>query len=766
MRRFPFAVLVLSLALPLAAGRSDAAPVDVLTQHNDVDRSGHNGQETALTPIAVKKSFGKLFDAEVDAQVYAQPLVVSGLLVSGRPTNVLIVATAADTIYLFDADSGRLLWTKNYGPAARTPSEFWPSNMGRWTPYRDMTPQIGIVSTPVVDRATNTLYFTTYTETPPQRANLPPNFTEWVHAVDLVSHAEKFGGPVAVAGEVRAEATHETTMSMADRRPGDKRTYHARGGATSFVRFHARIQMQRPGLLLVNGRLVMGFASHGDFDDYHGWIFSYDATDFRKPPAVWNSTPDLQSPERGEPVRGGIWQSGMGLTTDDNGYVYLMTGNGDFDQTENFGDTVIKLKITGDTIERVDTFTPCDQSYLSDFDLDLGSSGVMHPPGSKYIIGGGKQGALYVLDTADLGGFNPSNGGAASCATQDCTNRIHQQVQVSCPQVTGDTGHIHGSPVYWESGVRGPAIYVWCENDHLRALTWDKAKSLLSPTTCDTAEWPAWAVSQQVSPATLNSGMTGGMLSISSNGGKDGIVWATTPYNNDANQFISPGILYAFDANDLSSTLWNSYQQLARDDFGNFSKFTPPTVANGKVYVPTFSRRVSVYGLNPPPPPPPVANLLVNGSFEGEHPSKGWTLTAGATVTTAGYPLNGYPYYGTNSAELIAATAEQSISQTVTAPATGNYELSAYCLTSLLEQYVDPGSAGAILSVTVAGGAPLRQLVESYAGYLLYTIQFAAKAGDSLVVSYSAPQWPADYPPQYVGNTWSYIDDVVLKSVP
>lgn len=766
MHCLQFVALTLFVALPLVAQKNNPALADVLTQHNDSDRTGHNARETSLTPDAVKKSFGKLFDAEVDAQVYAQPLVVTGLHINGVSHNALIVGTAANTIYYFDADSGSLIWSKNYGPAAQTPSEFWPSDGSRWTPYRDMTPQIGIVSTPVVDRATSTLYFTTYTETPPQRANLPPILKQWVHAIDLMTHAEKFGSPVEVAGEIRAPATPATTMSMAAPRPGEKRTFHARGGANPFVRFHARVQMQRPGLLLVNGRLVMGFASHGDFGDFHGWIFSYDAADLRRPPAVWSSTPDLENPQRGEPVRGGIWQSGMGLTTDDAGYVYLMTGNGDFDQKENFGDTVIKLKVSGDIIERVDTFTPCDQSYLSEYDLDLGSSGVLHPPGSKYIIGGGKQGALYVLDTSDLGGFNPSNGGVANCATQDCTNRIHQQVQVSCPEVTGDTGHIHGSPVYWKSDARGPVIYVWCENDHLRALTWDDAKSLLSPTTCETSSWPAWALSKEISPATLNAGMTGGMLSISSNGGKDGIVWATTPYNNDANQFISPGILYAFDANDLSSTLWTSYQYLARDDFGNFAKFTPPTIANGKVYVPTFSRRVSVYGLNPPPPPPVVKNLLSNGSFEDKDPSRGWTLTPGATVTTAGYPLNGYPYYGSNSAELIAAAAPQSISQTVTAPNTGNYELSAYCLTSFLEQYVDPGSAGGILSVSVAGGAPHQQLVQSYTGYLFYTIQFSAKAGDAIVVSYSAPQWPADYPPQYAGNTWSYIDDVVLKSVP
>lgn len=750
MQRHGIIVLLVCLALPLGA-----QPVDVLTQHNDFDRTGHNARETVLTPASVKKSFGRLYDLEVDAQVYAQPLVVNGLRFGTATRNVLIVATDANTLYYFDADSGNLIWSKNYGPAAPSPNEFW-NVPRRWNPYRDMTPEIGIVSTPVVDRRTNTLYFTAYTQTPPARPNLPPKFTQWVHAIDLVTHAEEFGSPIEVRGSVSAPKSPATTMSMAETLPGQTRHYHARGGASATVVFEPRIQMQRPALLLVNGRLVVAFASHGDFDDYHGWVFSYDATNLRAQPAIWLSTPDLMNPQR-ETVRGGIWQSGMGLTTDVNGYVYFMTGNGDFDQVENFGDTVVKLKISGNTIERADTFTPCDQAYLSSNDLDLGASGVMHPPGSKYIIGGGKQGLLYVLDTSNLGGFNPNGG------SPDCTNKIKQQVQVSCPQQVNDTGHIHGSPVYWESETHGPTIYVWCENDHLRALTWDKTTSLLSPTDCESPSWPAWAKSNVISPAMIYAGMTGGMLSISSNGSKNGIVWATTPYNNDANQLICPGIMYAFDANDLSTPIWNSYAAPQyRDVFGNYSKFTPPTVANGKVFVPTFSNHISVYGLNPPAPPAPVTNLLTNGDFENG--PAGWTLTSGAQVVTAG-PGGGYPYYGTSSAELISSAATQTISQTVIAPATGNYELSAYCLTSFVSQFVAPGSAGGILSISVNGAPPMQQFVSSYTGYLPYAITFTANAGDKLTVTYTAPQWPDDYPQEDYDNTWSYIDAVVLHQL-
>src|SRR5262249_21679812 len=154
-------------------------------------------------------------------------------------------------------------------------------------------------------------------------------------------------------------------------------------------------------------------------------------------------------------------------------------------------------------------------------------SGILHPPGSKYIIGGGKEGVLFVLDTSNLGGQNTSRGTQIGCVNP----QIPQQVLVSCPsnQVppppqcsagTSDTGHIHGAPIYFESRKNGATIYVWCEDDHLRALTWKSP--LLAPTTCN-GSWPAWAVSKEISPAGLQHGMTGGMLSVSSNAGSNGI---------------------------------------------------------------------------------------------------------------------------------------------------------------------------------------------------------------------------------------------------
>lgn len=735
------------LAVPLFA---QSKPVDVLTQHNDVDRTGHNQQETILTPAAVTKSFGKLFDLEVDAQVYAQPLVVTGLTINKKTRNVVIVATAANTVYYFDADTGESLWSRNFGPPAHTPSEYWPQ-LQRWSPYRDITPQIGIVSTPVVDRKTNTIYFTSYTEEPSRRAGVPPRWRQWIHALDLVTHADKMGSPVEVKYTYKLPVTEETTTADSHQPHGEGPHLHARKGANSVIVFDPTLQMQRPGLLIVNGRLVLGFASHGDFGDYHGWVFSYDAANLRDTPAVWISTPDKE-PDR-EAVRGGIWQSGMGLTTDVNGAVYAITGNGLFDNKENFGDSILKLEVSGNTIERTSSFTPCDQVALSNADLDLGASGVLHPPGSQFVIGGGKEGILYVLKTADLGGFSTKNGTQLGCLNSN----IQQQVLVSCaPQ--GETGHIHGSPVYWESQKNGAMIYVWCEDDHLRALTWNKTTNLLSPTSCQTSPWPPSQLSRAISPKELHSGMTGGMLSISSNAGSNGILWATTPTNNNANQMIVPGILYAYDADNLQSELWNSYKNRGRDDFGNYAKFTPPTVANGKVYMATFSRRVSVYGLNPPPAPAPPANLLQNGDFE--QGTTGWTLSSTTWIAVN----NSYPYYGNNAAVLTPNDdGPLKISQTVSAPATGDYHLSAYALTTFLDQYLDPGTAGGTLGVDVNGKTVATQLVPSYVGYLEQTIDFAATAGQSITVWYAAPQLPTDYPDQYQGNTWSNLDVASLS---
>lgn len=752
--------LLLLLALPLAG----QTKVDVLTQHNDFDRTGHNPREAVLTPDAVKKSFGKLFDVEVDAQVYAQPLIVTGLTIAGKTRDVVIVATMNNTLYYFDANDGTPLWSKNFGKAARTPNAWWPA-LARWG-YRDVSPLVGIVSTPVIDRKSNTIYFTSYTEGPPVVSDNPPDFQQWVNALDLVTHADKMGSPVEVQYQIDlgTAASPMADAKLPHAAMNALSHVHARSGASPILAFDPLLQMQRPGLLIVNGRLLLAFASHGDFGDYHGWVFNYDATNLQSAPGVWVSTLDL-TPDR-DTVRGGIWQSGMGLTTDADGNIYLLTGNGDYDpDDENWGDSAIKLSVKASEIKRADTFTPCDQQALDNADVDLGSSGLMHPPGSKYVIGGGKEGLLYVLDTTNMGGQNTTQGTDIGCINP----QIPQQVQVSCPstQVTpppqcsagqSDTGHIHGSPVLWNSKMHGNTIYVWCEDDHLRALTWDEKNAKLSPASCVTSSWPSWAISKAISPASLQHGMTGGMLSISSNSGTGGIVWATTPLNNNANQQIVPGILRAYDADNLQNELWNSYLVAERDAFGNFAKFTPVTVANGKVYVPTFSNHVSVYGVNPPAPPKPGTNLLVNGDFEDGN--VGWTFSA---ATGSVSPC--YTYFGSGAAMLtVTMKGSQQVSQTITAPATGDYRLTAYAMATFVPQFLPPGTAGGTLGVNVDGVTVAKQSVSSYVGYLPQAIEFSANSGQPITVWYAAPAMPPRYPSAFQGNTWANLDEVRLTT--
>jgi hypothetical protein len=740
----------LRLAMALAAATTWTAPaaaqygpatVSVLTQRNDYDRTSHNPRETVLTPDAVRRSFGKLFELPVDGQVYAQPLVVGGVQGYGATKNLLIVATASNTVYFFDADNGQELWSRNFGAPVPTQTLMWPAP-GRV--YRDMSPVTGITSTPVVDAATNTLYFITYVATPP--GSLNPVRKHWVHALDLTTRAEKFGAPV----EVRYPAGDPDLVAL--QRRGVAFPPHQGHGDPNVLHFAPYLQLQRPGLVLVNGRLLAGFGSLGDNGQYQGWIFSFDAGALRSPAQVWVST--LSGTEN---AWGGIWQSGVGLTADERGNVYFTTGNGSFNNSNDFADSFIKLAVGADgSLRKVDSFTPCNQEELQAQDLDL-TSGVLRLPGQPYLIGGGKQGTLYVMRADSMGGY--VNGGDDCWATG--TDRVKQVVVASCgPE--GDTRHNHGAPVFWVSDTRGPMLYVWPENDVLRAFTW--ADSTVTPDNC--ADQPDWAMSSARSPARLYAGMTGGMLSISSNNGRGGIVWAATPVNNNANQQVVPGVLRAYDADDLRRQLWSSCPTddcttRGPNDPGSYAKFTPPTVANGKVYLASLSRRVNVYGLNPPSPPAPAANLLVNGHFE--QGTAGWTLPdTGAFVDSM------YPYDGDGAAHLVPGySIPTRVQQQVTAPASGRYRLSALCLSSVLAEFLaDSTGPPARLGVDVNGATVGRSDASNYAGYLPCTIDFAANRGDTITVWYDALPIASGYPSKWGSVTWSFLDVVELNQLP
>ena len=432
-----WAALAALLWSPVSAA-SGTGPSPVLTQHNDNGRTGAYLSETLLNTANVNVAqFGKLFTRPVDGQIYAQPLYVPGLTVAGAIHNVVFVATTHDSVYAFDADA----------PAASAP--LWQTSLGAAAPitytipnttavghdfghpgYVDISPEVGVVSTPVIDPNTNTLYVVAFTKEldPP---NCPCHYAHRLHALDLASGAEKLGGPVTISGTVSGN--------------GDD-------AVDGLITFQSQQQLQRAGLLLNNGVVYIAFASYGDWTPYHGWLFGYDAATLR-PVSVWNSTPNSGL--------GGIWQSGQGPAADAGANIYLMTGNGHYSsETGDYGDSFVRLNPNGfisGTLTVADSFTPSDESELDLNDLDLGSGGPMLIPGTQLMLGGGKSGVLYLLNQLDMGGYEQG---------PDETDRVVQSFQ---PTLTNAVPP-QGTPVFWNSP-SGPRFYQWGTGEALKAYS-------------------------------------------------------------------------------------------------------------------------------------------------------------------------------------------------------------------------------------------------------------------------------------------------------
>ena len=260
-----------------------ALAVNVLTQHNDLSRTGANTSETILTPANVNSNtFGKLFTDAVDAQIYAQPLYVENLSLSSGKYNVVFVCTESNSVYAFDADTA--------GPP------YWHVNLGApfTTSCGDLTPVVGITGTPVIDLSSGTLYVDTKLASGPAQK---------LHALDITNGNEKFGGPVTISASA----------------------------------FSASVEHQRPGLLLLNGVVYVCFGSHCDGGSYHGFVMGYNATNLSQV-SVFNVTPTG--------TKGAVWSGGMAPAADSSGNIYIMTGNGDFDGGANFGESMVKLNGT------------------------------------------------------------------------------------------------------------------------------------------------------------------------------------------------------------------------------------------------------------------------------------------------------------------------------------------------------------------------------------------------------------------------------------
>ena len=540
-RRWPF-LLVPALLAACAGHITDVRvpnpqTVSVPTQHNDNTRSGWNDREAALTTSNVNvQQFGALFTLAVDDQVYAQPLVVGDLAIGGEHRNVVYVATVNNTVYAFDGDDGRLYWRKNFTAPGMRPPRNTDMTGACGGAYPNFSGNMGIVGTPVIDTATQVMYFVS-------RSTSGSAYVQDLHAVSIVDGSD-------VVGPARITALYAGS--------GD-------GNVNNLIAFDAQKQNQRQGLTLVSGTVYVTFSSHCDWGPYHGWIFGYDATTLQRR-VTYNDTPDGYA--------GGMWESGMAVAADAQGNLYVVTGNGTVGDTAgptsptNRGESALKLTASGSTLQVASYFTPFNYQFLNDYDVDYGTMGSLLIPNSSYFVTGGKDGNLYLLNRDNMGGWT-----AAS-------NQIQQVVPLN------PSANMHCQAAYYGGGAK-EFFYVWSENDPLRAIPFDRGTNLLDP---------AGEIDFSSGGPT---GQSGAVLSVSSNGSQSGtgILWASYAVSGDAESFVSPGILRAFDASDVSRELWNNHQNFARDGAGNYAKFSAPTIANGHVYLPTFSNKVVVYGL-------------------------------------------------------------------------------------------------------------------------------------------------------------------------
>ncbi len=488
--------------------------IGMLSYHNNTSITGQNLSETILTPANVNSShFGKLYSYSLDDQSFAQPLYVANVQFPGAGQhNAIYVCTASNTVYAFDADgkTSSPLWQKSLMPAGATPVD------GTTTGYSGgpILPNVGITGTPIIDGGSGTLYVVAVTQE-------SGGVVHRLHALDITTGNEKFGGPVAIKASV----------------PGS-----GSGSVNGQIAFNPQFELQRDALSLVNGVVYMAWGSYDDYGPYHGWIMGYDASTLAQKIA-WNSTPN------GE--QGGIWNAGASFASDSSGNIYAVTGNGTsdaFSGGKNYGDSVLKLKPSGNTFTVADYFTPFDESFLMANNLDLGSSGLtllLNQPGptSNVVVSAGKSGKIYLLNMDDLGGFQAGN-----------DNQIVQSIPDALGTQADDNDF--STATYWQGNV-----YYVGNKDVIKQFK--LTNGLLS--------------SSPVAQGSYVYGYPGANMSISANGSSNGILWA-----------IEPGgvnVLHAYDATNVSHELYNSSQAPGRDQFGVAIRFTVPTVINGKVYV-------------------------------------------------------------------------------------------------------------------------------------------------------------------------------------
>ncbi len=587
----------------------------VTTRSYDNARSGANTQETVLTPAAVgSRGIKQLFTLTLPGDkrgCEAQPLVVPGVKVAdGSTHDVVFLSTMANDVFAFDIDTGAQLWTVQLGnPIQGTQSIDSYLINDHW----------GILSTPVIDANAGVMYV-----------------CSWISPDGSVGKAQHFLHALSLRDghEVHARINLEGTSYN----PG-----HG-VGVQSFKSAHRK---QRAALLLVNGTVFIAFGSIAETAaNARGWVIAADTASF-KVTAAWTTT------SRGS--GGGIWHSGGGPAADANGFIYVITGNGDFDGVTDFAESIVKLQYKppaggqAGSLAAVDWWTPWTDdgrtgsnpegedelgleplptNFRRDLQLvrahgmhamsmgsawgdqDFGSGGPVLAPAAQAVLAAGKDGILYTANLQNMGKTQPAN--LAPGATENNFARLRvlpifytyfPGYQLS-PTPTDPaqlnvwedqrTHHLHGNLVLWNSAAHGWVHFCWGENGNLRA--WALSNAGASTYLACSAE-----VSSPESPVPLG-GMPGGMISLSANGNSGGIVWASVPYQ-DANMQLSAGRFLAYDAEQFGKyadgsgsivPLWDSQQWNWQF---THNKFNRPVVWNGRVLLPTYDGNVMVLGL-------------------------------------------------------------------------------------------------------------------------------------------------------------------------
>jgi hypothetical protein len=600
IRRRPIHRATLALEQLECRFAPSGSSTNVVTYHNDNNSTGQNLTETLLTPANVNATdFGKLFSTSLDGQAYAQPLYMAGLTIAGTTNNVVFIATQHDSLYAIDANGGAVLWkdsllTPVYGGTVTTvPS----SEVGS----TDISVEIGITSTPVIDPSTNIIYVEAKTK---EVVNGSNHYIHQLHAINILDGSEQLGGPAIIADSIGDTYVSGPTVNGT-----------GAGSSGGVVYFDALRQLNRPALTLVNGSVYLAFASHGDNGPYHGWIVGYSASSLALD-AVFNTTPNGSD--------GGIWQSGGRLAVDAQNNFYVETGNGTFETTMtngfpsrgDYGDTFLKValdpttsathqNINGWGLKVVDYFTPFDQANLNNGDFDLGSGAPLLLPDSAgsaahphLLVGSGKEGRIYLIDRDNMGNFSSTS------------DNVVQETPNDTISGSFDTPAYFNGSIYYVGGSN-----IGNPNDVGKSFSISNGMLSTSPT----------------SQGTDSYGYPGSTPSISASGPSNGVVW-------DLDK--GTGELRAYDASSYAKELYTSDQAVnGRDHLGTAVKFSVPTVADGQVIVGTFTALV-VYGLlSHATAPPSTPSDLVATALSGTAIGLTWTDNSSSPNTAAGFDI-------------------------------------------------------------------------------------------------------------------------------